>query len=70
MPKKIVSYTLSKRNVDRIESTSKALGLSRSELVDLMIERGFHYSGDIKSEVGKISRLQKDTEEKLRKRKR
>lgn len=65
MPKKIVSVTLSKKSVEKIDKTSKALGMSRSELIEFMIEKGFHFSEDVQSAIDEISQLQKRTKEKI-----
>jgi predicted DNA-binding protein len=61
MPKKVVSFALSEEAISRMDSTSKALGMSRSEYIDLMIKKGFHFS----KEVEEISKLQGKIKEKL-----
>lgn len=61
MPKKVVSFALSEEAINKVDSTSKALGLSRSEYIDLMIKKGFHFS----KEVQEISKLQRKMKEKL-----
>ena len=58
MPKKIISLALSEECVKRIDKISKALGVSRSELIELMVKKGFHFSEDIESTLRKISELQ------------
>lgn len=65
MPKKIVSFTLSKKSIEKIDKTSRALGVSRSELIEFMIEKGFHFSKDVQTTINKISELQKETKEKI-----
>lgn len=65
MPKKIVSFTLSKKSIEKIDKTSRALGVSRSELIEFMIEKGFHFSKDVQIAINKISELQKETKEKI-----
>lgn len=61
MPKKIVSFALSQEAINKIDNTSKALGMSRSEYIDLMLKKGFHFS----KEVQEISKLQGKIREKL-----
>lgn len=61
MPKKIVSFALSEEAINKVDNTSKALGMSRSEYIDLMIKKGFHFS----KEVQEISKLQGKIKEKL-----
>jgi len=68
MPKKIISFALSERNIEKINKTSKALGMSRSELIEFLIEKGFHFSEEIKTNVDQISRLQEETKERIKKR--
>lgn len=65
MRKKIISFTLSQKSIEKVDKTSKALGVSRSELIEFMIEKGFHFSKDVQTAVNKISELQKDTKEKI-----
>lgn len=45
--------------------TSRALGVSRSELIEFMIEKKFHFSKDVQTAINKISELQKETKEKI-----
>jgi len=68
MPKKIVSFTLSKESIEKIDKTSKALGVSRSELIEFMIEKGFHFSKDVQTAINKISELQESTKAKIKNR--
>ena len=68
MPKKIVSFTLSKKNIEKIDKTSKAIGVSRSKLLEFLIENGFHFSDDIKTSINRISELQEETKQKMEKR--
>jgi len=70
MPKKIVSFTLSKKSIARLDKTSKALGLSRSELVEFLVEKGFDFPEDVKVAIGEISELQEEATEKIKKRRR
>lgn len=68
MPKKIVSFTLSEKSIEKVDKTSKALGVSRSELIESMIEKGFHFSKDVQATINKISQMQKETKEKIKNR--
>jgi hypothetical protein len=61
MPKKIVSLALSEEAVSKMDSTSRALGMSRSEYIDLMIKKGFHFS----DEVQEISKLQEKIKKEI-----
>ena len=58
LPKKIVSITLSDESIEKIEVTSKALGMSRSELIEYMIQQGWHFSDELVELVDKIKLLQ------------
>jgi len=58
MSKKIISLALSKEAVERIDKVSKALGMSRSELIEYMIQKGWHFSTEIEETIDKISKLQ------------
>ena len=61
MPKKVISFALSNEAITKLDSDSKALGMSRSEYVDLMMKKGFHFS----QEVTEITRLQGEIKKKL-----
>lgn len=63
--KKIISFTLSEGNIEKIERTSKALGMNRSELIELMLEKGFTFSDEVESTLSSISKLQKEAKEKI-----
>jgi len=58
MAKRIVSISLSNDVVESLDQTTKALGMSRSEYVEMMITKGFHFSDDVQKSVTKISKLQ------------
>ena len=68
MPKKIITFALSKEAVEQIEKTSKALGMNRSELIEFLVKKGFHFSEDVKNNLNEISKLQEEAREKIRKR--
>jgi hypothetical protein len=61
MPKKIVSFALSKEAIKKIDDTANALGMSKSEYVDMMVKKGFHFS----AEVEEISSIQKRIKKKM-----
>jgi hypothetical protein len=61
MTKRIVSLSLSEEAISKMEDTSKALGMSRSEYIDLMIKKGFHFN----EEIQKISKLQEKIKGKI-----
>lgn len=66
MPKEIVSFALSRKSIEKIDKASKALGMSRSALIELMIEKGFHFSKGVMDSLDEISRLQEKTMTKIR----
>ena len=68
MPKKIVSFALSEKSIKEIDRASKALGMSRSELIEFLVERGFHFPKDVVANLNEISRLQEETKDKIRNR--
>jgi phage antirepressor YoqD-like protein len=67
MVKKIVSFALSDKSIAEIDKTAKALGMSRSQLIDFLAEKGFHFSDDVKAKLQKISEMQDQTEIKIEK---
>lgn len=58
MKKKIVSLTLSPALVESIDKSSQAFGMNRSEYVEMMLMKGFHFSDEVQSGVKEISKLQ------------
>jgi len=68
MPKKVVSLALSEKNIEKITKTSKALGMSRSELMDFLIEKGFQFPEKVKENIEKISEMQAETKNDIQKR--
>lgn len=70
MPKKIVSFALSEESIKQIDKTSKALGMSRSELIEFLVKKGFQFSEDVETTVNEISKLQEQAKEKIKKRRR
>jgi len=63
MVKRIVSIALSNEVVESLDQTTKALGMSRSEYIEMMIKKGFHFSDEVQSSVSKISKLQKQVKD-------
>jgi hypothetical protein len=61
MPKKIASFALSDEAIEKMDNASKALGMSKSEYVDMMLKKGFHFS----EEIQEISRLQEKVKQKI-----
>lgn len=51
MPKKIISLALSEEAIQNIDNKSKALGMSRSEYIDIMAKKGFHFDDEEQEEV-------------------
>jgi metal-responsive CopG/Arc/MetJ family transcriptional regulator len=68
MPKRIISLTLSKETVQEVDKKSKALGMTRSEFVELMLNKGFHFSKAEESVITKISEMQNEMRDQLKKR--
>jgi hypothetical protein len=62
MPKKIVSFALSEEAIKKMNDAANALGMSRSEYVDMMVKKGFHFSDEVKE----ISRLQEKIKNRIR----
>jgi len=61
MPKKIASFALSDEAIKKMDNASKALGMSKSEYVDMMLKKGFHFS----EEIQEISKLQDKVKKKI-----
>lgn len=66
--KKIISFTLSEENIEKLDKTSKAIGMNRSELIELMLEKGFSFSDEVENALRNILRLQKEAKEKIQNR--
>ena len=67
MPKKVISFALSEESVSKIDKTSKALGMSRSELIEFLVSKGFRFSNDVATSVDEISKMQDKTRERIEK---
>ena len=69
MPKKIISFALSKESAEKVDKTSKALGMTRSELLEFLISKGFQFSDEVKTNLNEINKMQEEAKEKIGKRK-
>lgn len=65
MPKKIVSFALSEESIEKIERISKALGISRSELIEFLVSKGFQFPEEVMSSLNEISKLQEETRKRI-----
>ncbi len=65
MVKKVISVSISEESIDRVDSRSKALGLSRSEFLDQMIKNGWNFSEELETVVDTIIGLQNKLADKL-----
>jgi hypothetical protein len=65
MPKKIISFALSEESVEKIDKTSKALGMSRSQLIEFLVRKGFQFSEEVVSNLNEISKLQEEAKERI-----
>jgi len=68
MPKRVISFSLSPEAIDRLDQDSKALGMSKSQYIDMMVKKGFHFSEEDSETVSQISKLQGKLKEKIAKR--
>ncbi len=66
LPKKIVSFSLSDTSIKEIDKASKALGMSRSELIDFLAKDGFQFTEEVKNVLDEIADLQKDAKKKMK----
>ncbi len=66
--KKVISFTISEENIERIDRTSKALGMNRSELIELIVQKGFTFSDEVEAKLGDITKMQQEAKEKIQKR--
>ena len=70
MPKKIVSFTLSENSIKKLDQISNALGMSRSELLEFLVDKGFHLPHDVVDTLDEISKLQEKAKAKIKSRRR
>ena len=66
MPKKVVSVSLSEASIAKLETTSQALGMSRSKLLEHMIQKGWNFSDELETIVDTIMELQNKAKNKIR----
>lgn len=66
--KKVISFTISEENIEKIDKTSKALGMNRSELMELIVEKGFTFSDEVENKLNNITKLQSEAKEKIQNR--
>jgi hypothetical protein len=67
MPKKIISFTLSEQSIEKVDKTSKALGMNRSELIEFMLDKGFNFSEEVTATLSDISKMQQEAKKKIEK---
>lgn len=65
MPKRIVSFALSEESIEKIDKTSKALGMSRSELIEFLVNKGFQFPEEVMANLNEISKLQEETRKRI-----
>jgi hypothetical protein len=65
MTKKIISFTLSEQSIEKVDKTSKALGMNRSELIEFMLDKGFNFSEEVTSTLSDISKMQEQAKKKI-----
>lgn len=65
MGKKVVSLALTEKSIEKLNETSKALGISRSELIELMIKKGWKFPKEVEDAVRRISDLQKQAQSSI-----
>jgi len=62
--KKVVSFSLDEGTIRKLDSEAKAFGMSRSELLEFMLQRGWHFSKDMEETASRISELQEKAKKK------
>lgn len=65
MAKKIISFTLSNKSIEKVDKTSKALGMNRSELIEFLVDKGFTFSKDLETTLSDIQKLQDSAKKKI-----
>jgi predicted DNA-binding transcriptional regulator AlpA len=66
LSKKVVSLALTERSIEKLDKTSKALGISRSELIELMIRKGWKFPKEVQDAVDEISSLQEKVQSSIK----
>ena len=69
MAKKIISFALSRESAEKVDKTSKALGMTRSELLEFLISKGFQFSDEVKANLNEINKMQEEAKQKIGNRK-
>lgn len=69
MAKKIISFALSRESAEKVDKTSKALGMTRSELLEFLISKGFQFSDEVKTNLNEINKMQEEAKQKIGNRK-
>ena len=62
----MVSFALSHESIESLDKASKALGVSRSELIEIMIKKGWHFPKEVEDAVNQISKLQKQIQANIK----
>lgn len=65
MPKQIISFTLDEETIRNLDARSKALGMNRSEFLELVLRKGSSFSEDQLTVLKKISEMQIGFKDKL-----
>jgi len=65
MVKKVVSFSLSENTLKKLDETSRALGMSRSELLEFMLRKGWHFSEQMVETVNEIANLQRKAKKRI-----
>ncbi|MEM3731822.1 MAG: ribbon-helix-helix protein, CopG family [Candidatus Bathyarchaeia archaeon] len=60
-----MSFALSEDSIEKIDKTSKALGMSRSELIEFLVNKGFQFPEDVMASLNEISKLQEETRKRI-----
>jgi metal-responsive CopG/Arc/MetJ family transcriptional regulator len=63
--KRTISFTLSEDAIEKVDKTSRALGMNRSELIEFMVQKGFTFSKEVESTLKDISKLQEHAKNKI-----
>ena len=65
MIKKVASFSLDEETIKRLDTESKAFGMNKSEMVELMLQRGWHFSSkDMEESAKEIAALQEKAKKK------
>ena len=67
--KERITITLRRELLDELDRFATALGMSRSELIEFLLNESFRLGEEIQKTVNKITKLQKEAKGKLIKQK-